>query len=122
MSLSFELNLHYIPKKQSSEITMQDVEMSCSYGMISLTDLLVTGQKSINLEGGEPSKSITIKKEDIRTDRKGVLNTISKAITKIVSCLKISTVKVEQNNPDMMVLPKNILFHKYAVPLYNDYL
>ena len=69
--------------------------MSCSYGMISLTDLLVTGQKSINLEGGEPSKSITIKKEDIRTDRKGVLNTISKAINKIVSCLKISTVKVE---------------------------
>ena len=63
--------------------------MTCSYGMISITEMLAGGAKSINLEGGEPGKALEIKKDDVRTARVGVFGGLSKAFTKITTSLKI---------------------------------
>lgn len=45
--------------------------MSCSYGLIPLTNLLSNGSKSILLQGGEPDKIVKINPDDIRTNRTG---------------------------------------------------
>lgn len=94
--LLFEFVLHCAASKDtgsSSKALQPDLEISCCYGMIQLEQLLTPGPKVVKLEGGEPSKPVAIRQQDVQTRRDGWRNIVKKLSAAITSSLKIEVQK-----------------------------
>jgi hypothetical protein len=126
LSLCFELVVHYAPPGSKRFTTGHDIEMSCSYGVILVSNLLKgSSTKTILLSGGEPAKTLEIRKEDVRTHREGwrnLIKVLSKSITPTLT-IEVASQVSKENTKLVEVLPM-IIVKKNALPfvsLYREY-
>ena len=124
LKIFVELVMHYLPNNISSNFKQygtSDMEMSCCYGMLSLSELLEKGVATVQMIGGEPSKPIMIQKEDLRTERSG-WQYIAKALGDVKSSLNVTLLQLPPAEQDLaLVLPDRMLYQRLNVRFFHAY-
>lgn len=112
VAVVFEFVIYFIKNNQLMEI-------SCGYASIDLINInaKTLGRNKLSLEGGAPFKKITIRKDDVKTNRTGWRKVVKKITKTIASQLEIEIIQLSRSSRDMV---KDI-FYFYLVFFFKFY-
>ena len=93
IAIIFEFVIYYLKGNQLLEI-------SCGYASLDLVNIngKSVGRQKLSLEGGAPSKKITIRKDDVKANRTGWRKVVKKITKNIASQLEIEIIQMGKNS------------------------